>query len=170
MIEELPERSLATQVERLGELLRQRGLTVAIAESCTAGWIGKALTDGAGSSDYFVGGLITYTDHLKHILLNVTQQALERHGAVSEQVVQQMAAGAQAVTGASVTVAVSGIAGPGGATDSKPVGLVCFGWADPNGQLSTAQQQFSGDRDSVRRQAVSYALAGLERVVLGVSK
>lgn len=161
----LDDAALLRQANLVGELLKERGQTVATAESCTGGWIGKVFTDISGSSDYFTGGLITYSNNLKHILLDVPLQTLAKHGAVSEAVVRQMALGAKAHTGADLTVAVSGVAGPGGGSANKPVGLVWFAVAGPGAQISALQRQFDGDREAVRRKTVRIALRELERSI-----
>ena len=121
--------SIATLAEALvGELILA-GLTVATAESCTGGWVGKALTDVAGSSGVFEYGIVSYSNDAKADLLGVSPGSLAAHGAVSEAVVREMATGALGRSGADLAVAVSGIAGPGGGTEEKPVGTVWFAWA-----------------------------------------
>jgi len=146
-------------VAEIAERLLARNAWLATAESCTGGWIAKALTDRAGSSGWFDRGLVTYSNRAKHELLGVSDALLDRHGAVSEAVVVAMAAGLRERCGADVTVAVSGIAGPGTGSPDKPVGTVWFAWDGP--QRRSDLQRFAGDRDSVRRQAVSHALRGL---------
>ncbi len=153
---------LAKAGDDLSDLLLQRGITVATAESCTGGWIAKVLTDRAGSSAYVLAGLVTYSNDAKQELLGVTDVSLSGHGAVSEPVVREMVAGALATTGASVAVAVSGVAGPGGGTDDKPVGTVWFAWGKSAADTEAVMKHFSGDRDSVRRQAVVFALDGVK--------
>lgn len=142
-------------------MLATRGHTVTTAESCTGGWVAKALTDVAGSSAWFGTGFVTYANAAKTRLLGVPAVLIARHGAVSESVVARMARGALRAAGADVAVAVSGIAGPGGATADKPVGLVWFAVARRDGRrvvVQTSSRHFAGDRESVRRQAVGYAL------------
>lgn len=146
---------------RLAEQLSKTGCTVVTAESCTGGWVAKVLTDKAGSSAYVVGGLVTYSNDAKQVLLGVTDASLDNHGAVSEPVVREMVAGALATTGANIAVAVSGVAGPGGGSDEKPVGTVWFAWGSGVGNTEAVVQHFSGDRDQVRRQAVLFALQGV---------
>ena len=134
------------------------------AESCTGGWIAKACTDLPGSSRWFLGGVVTYSDSLKTALLGVRPATLAAHGAVSEEVVREMAAGALERLGGEVAVAVSGIAGPDGGTPDKPVGTVWLAWARRAAaglEIRTACEQFAGDRDAVRRAAVRRALAGV---------
>jgi nicotinamide-nucleotide amidase len=145
----------------VGRRLKSAGLMLATAESCTGGWIGKALTDVAGSSEWFERGFVTYSDEAKAAMLGVKAATLERHGAVSEPVVREMAQGAADWSRAQVTVAVSGIAGPDGGTQEKPVGTVWIGWRWASGQVSARHFLFKGDRDSVRFQAVLAALEGL---------
>ncbi|SFR57951.1 nicotinamide-nucleotide amidase [Marinobacter gudaonensis] len=146
---------------RLGDRLLETGRTVATAESCTGGWVAKVLTDRAGSSAYVLGGLVTYSNDAKQALLGVTGKSLDEHGAVSEPVVREMVAGALAATGASVAVAISGVAGPGGGSAEKPVGTVWFAWGSSPASTVAVVRHFEGDRDQVRRQAVLFALQGV---------
>jgi nicotinamide-nucleotide amidase len=146
---------------RVGEALAARGLMLATAESCTGGGVGEAITAIAGSSGWYERGFVTYTYISKREMLGVRPETLERHGAVSEQTVREMAAGALAASHAQVAVAVSGTAGPAGGTPDKPVGTVCFGWAIKNGELRVETRHFDGDREAVRRQSVACALAGI---------
>ena len=151
---------------RVGQTFRARGQRIATAESCTAGWIAKAITDIAGSSQWFEAGLVTYSNGSKIALLGVRSATLRRHGAVSEAVVREMARGALAVTRADVCVAVSGIAGPDGGTPDKPVGTVWFCWAWRRGRsfrLRTRRVHFTGGRKAVREKSVALALRGLLR-------
>lgn len=144
----------------LGGMLRERGLTVAMAESCTGGWIAKCMTDIAGSSEYVECGFVTYSNAAKTSLLGVRPAQIDSHGAVSEPVVRAMASGAVANSAADCAIAVSGVAGPGGGTDDKPVGLVWLAWAHA-GVITARSEVFAGDREAVRRQAVAAALQGL---------
>jgi len=144
-------------VTDVADFLQEKGWRLATAESCTGGWVAKACTDLAGSSAWFECGLVTYSNAAKQKLLGVLPETLETHGAVSEAVTAEMAQGALRVSAGDVVVSVSGIAGPGGATATKPVGMVCFGWATAE-QTVTDTQCFSGDRDAVRRQSVEHAL------------
>jgi nicotinamide-nucleotide amidase len=146
---------------QLAEHLLAANLTLVTAESCTGGWVAKVLTDRAGSSAYVVGGLVTYSNDAKQKLLGVTDAALDNHGAVSEPVVREMVAGALATTGAGVAVAISGVAGPGGGSVEKPVGTVWFAWGSSVETTEAVVRHFSGDRDQVRRQAVLFALQGV---------
>ncbi len=144
---------------RTARCLGSRGLWLATAESCTGGWIAKALTDVAGSSGWFERGLVTYSNRAKQELLGVPAELLVAHGAVSEAVVAAMARGLRERAGVDVTLATSGIAGPDGGTPDKPVGTVCLAWDD--GTSRTEVVHFAGDREAVRRQAVAHALRGL---------
>lgn len=149
---------------RIGDLLRSRSWTLATAESCTAGLIAAALTDVAGSSDWFTGGVVAYANSVKSGLLGVPESDLAAHGAVSEPVVRAMAAGARRVTGADAGLAVSGIAGPGGGTPDKPVGTVWMAW-DLAGAASARRFLFPGDRASVRAATVRACLEELARLL-----
>lgn len=139
---------------------------LATAESCTGGWIAQAVTAVPGSSGWFDRGFVAYTCISKREMLGVKAETLEAHGAVSEQTVREMTAGALARSQAQVAVSVSGTAGPSDGTPQKPVGTVCFGWGVRGGAVHTAIRQFDGDREAVRRQAVAYAL---ERVLAAAS-
>jgi nicotinamide-nucleotide amidase len=143
-----------------GALLQRRRLLVS-AESCTGGWIGKAVTDLAGSSGWYLGGVVVYSNALKQTLLGVRPETLAAHGAVSEATAAEMASGALLRLGADVAVAVTGVAGPGGGQLDKPVGTVWFGCAWREGErleTEVAVARFHGDREAVRRQAVVYSL------------
>lgn len=146
---------------RLGDLLADHGLLAVTAESCTGGWVAKVLTDRAGSSAYLAGGLVTYSNYLKNLVLQVPAELLESEGAVSEPVVRQMVRGAMTATGADAAVAISGVAGPGGGSAEKPVGTVWFAWGTSGGGTETRLCHFDGGRDAVRRQSVLMALEGL---------
>ena len=156
---------LAVLATRVGERLKAAGWMLATAESCTGGWVAKVITDIAGSSAWFDRGFVTYTNAAKRELLGVDSEVIRLHGAVSEATVRAMAAAALERSAARITVAISGIAGPGGSTPDKPVGIVWFAWADGGAGLESAHRLFHGDREAVRRQAVKFALEGvLERV------
>lgn len=141
----------------LGELLAERGWRMASAESCTGGWIAQAMTATAGSSAWFEGAFVTYSNAMKIALLGVDPMIIERHGAVSEACARAMVAGAAARSGAEVAVAVTGVAGPGGGSAGKPVGTVWFGFAC-DGSDWTVSYRFDGDREQVRAQTVAVAL------------
>ena len=134
---------------------------LATAESCTGGWIGAAITAVPGSSDWYERGFITYAYVAKREMLGVQVKTLEKFGAVSEQTVKEMVAGALAASHAQVAVAVSGTAGPAGGTPEKPVGTVCLAWALSNGEPVAETRHFAGDREAVRRQSVERALTGV---------
>lgn len=141
----------------LGRCLQASGDRLVTAESCTGGWIAKCITDIAGSSAWLERGFVTYSNDAKQEMLGVRADTLACHGAVSEPVVREMAAGALAHSCATVAVAVSGIAGPGGGTPAKPVGTVCFGWARTD-RVEAETRRFQGDREQVRLQSVAHAL------------
>ena len=148
---------------RLVAELTARRLSLATAESCTGGWIARAVTAVSGSSACFGYGLVSYSDDAKRRLLHVPRALLAEHGAVSEAVVRAMAAGAMRLSGADLAVAVSGIAGPGGSA-TKPVGTVWLAWSRRGGQgprTETALERLDGDREAVRRQTVVKALSGV---------
>lgn len=145
---------------RLGERLRSIGESVTTAESCTGGGVASAITDVPGSSGWFGYGFVTYSNQAKQRLLGVDERLLKRHGAVSEEVVRAMAEGAATKASSRFSVAVSGIAGPGGGTPTKPVGTVWFAWMHPDGTLSECHH-ISGSRQEVREKAVNIALARL---------
>lgn len=150
----------------LGEQLRMLCAQVTTAESCTGGGIGEAITRIPGSSAWFEAGYITYSNAQKTAQLGVPAHLFSSVGAVSREVVEAMALGAQARSGAQFAVAVSGIAGPDGGTPGKPVGTVWLAWA-VQGRVVAERQVFAGDRDEVRRQTVKAALEGLIRLVAG---
>ncbi len=147
--------------QQVGVALKTRALMLATAESCTGGWIGAAITAVPGSSDWYERGFITYAYVAKREMLGVKANTLEKFGAVSEQTVREMAAGALAASYAQVAVAVSGTAGPAGGTPEKPVGTVCLAWALRNGEPVAETRHFAGDREAVRRQTVERALDGV---------
>ena len=153
--------ALHADIARLAGRLVATGRTVATAESCTGGGLAAALTDLAGSSRWFERGWVTYSNAAKQADLGVSPATLAAHGAVSEAVVREMAEGALARSGASLAVAISGIAGPDGGTPAKPVGRVCFGLAQSGGATRSWERQFAGDRAAVRRASVAEAVAAL---------
>jgi nicotinamide-nucleotide amidase len=142
---------------------------VATAESCTGGWVSKAITDVPGSSEVFAYGIVSYSNGAKESLLGVKKKTLEDNGSVSDAVVDEMATGALNLSGADIAVAVSGVAGPAGGSKEKPVGTVWFAWVVRDGsamKTDTQCQQFRGDRDLVRELTVAHALKGVrERIV-----
>jgi len=151
----------------VGERLKSAGAILVTAESCTGGWVAQALTSVAGSSDWFERGFVTYSDDAKRELLGVRPETLSQHGAVSEETAREMARGALERSRGTLALAVTGIAGPGGGSAAKPVGMVCFAWAGKAGLLRSETRHFGGDRESVRRQSVIRALQGVLRVLNG---
>jgi nicotinamide-nucleotide amidase len=156
-----PPSTLFRLAQQVGAALKARRLMLATAESCTGGWIAEAVTMVPGSSDWFERGFVTYTYISKREMLGVRESTLEKHGAVAEDVVREMAAGALARSHAQVAVGVSGVAGPSGGTPEKPVGTVCFAWDVKGGAARTETKRFRGDREAVRRQSVEHALRGV---------
>ncbi|QCR37074.1 nicotinamide-nucleotide amidase [Nissabacter sp. SGAir0207] len=157
----MSEKTLHALSVRLGERLQQQEAWVTCAESCTGGLVAKSITDIAGSSAWFDRGFVTYSNTAKHEMLGVAEETLSSYGAVSEAVVREMAFGALKAAGADYAVAISGIAGPGGGSEAKPVGTVWFGLAAEEGQILAFEQHFSGDREAVRMQAAVFALQSL---------
>ncbi len=147
--------------QRLGEQLLNRNWRVATAESCTGGGVAAAITAVSGSSAWFEYGIVSYANDAKQKLLGVNNATLTREGAVSEAVVIEMARGVLALAEADIAVAISGVAGPTGGTPDKPVGTVWFAWIKANAEVKTQLQHFSGDRNTVQKQAVVVALENL---------
>jgi len=152
------EQQLATEVARM---LVKKSLTLATAESCTGGAIGALLTSLVGSSAWFNGGVISYSNASKIKLLNVNPDAIDNYGAVSQAVVEAMAIGGCQALGADLCVAVSGVAGPGGGTSAKPVGSVWIAWCGPEQRLTSGLYHFDGERTQIQRAAVRMALQGV---------
>lgn len=149
---------LATSVvEKLTEL-RQ---TLAVAESCTGGQLSAAITAIPGSSAVFLGGIVSYSNDVKEALLDVSEATLRLHGAVSPETAREMAVGVRSRLSADYGIGITGIAGPGGGTPDKPVGLVYVGWAGPEAFINVARMRFPGDREQVQLSSVELALAGL---------
>jgi nicotinamide-nucleotide amidase len=149
---------LATEI---GEALKQRKLKLVTAESCTGGFVAQVITSVAGSSEWFERGFITYSNEAKIEMLRVSSQTLQFHGAVSEEVAQEMAQGALKNSHAQVSVSVTGIAGPSGGTPQKPVGTCCFAWSGLELKTQAKSKIFSGDRATIRLQAVEFVLTNL---------
>lgn len=141
------------KIEQLSEILTKLNWRISCAESCTGGWVAKLFTDLAGSSSWFERGYVTYSNLAKQEMLDVSSQSLDKFGAVSEAVVREMVIGASKQAGTQVSLAISGIAGPSGGSESKPVGLVWFAWKI-DGNVETYSEIFDGDRNTVREQAV----------------
>jgi nicotinamide-nucleotide amidase len=145
---------------RAGNLLRDKALMLATAESCTGGMVAAAITDISGSSGWFERGFVTYSNEAKTQMIGVPAKLVRDFGAVSEEVAYAMAEGALLNSRAQVSLSITGIAGPGGGTAEKPVGMVCFGWSNRI-HTRTETKQFKGDRHQIRSQAAEHALRGL---------
>ncbi len=145
---------------RLGRHLASKGGMIVTVESCTGGLIARALTETPGSSQWFDRGFVTYSNEAKTDMVGVSTGTLAAFGAVSEETALEMARGALARSRARVSLSVTGVAGPGGGSAEKPVGMVCFGWAVAGGTARAVTRQFDGDRASVRQQAAVFALQG----------
>lgn len=145
----------------VGERLKSAGAMLVTAESCTGGWVAQALTSIAGSSEWFERGFVVYSNDAKREMLGVRAETLSQHGAVSEETAREMAGGALERSRGTLALAVTGVAGPGGGSAEKPVGMVCFAWAGKDGDLRSETRNFRGDRESVRRQSVIHALEGV---------
>lgn len=148
---------------RVGERLQAAGAKLVAAESCTGGWVAQVVTSIAGSSAWFERGFVVYSDEAKVELLGVSPATLARHGSVSEETAGEMARGALARSRGTLALAVTGIAGPGGGSVEKPVGMVCFAWADAAGRVRSEIRRYGGNRESVRRDSVIHALEGVLR-------
>lgn len=156
---------LLALAEQVSIEVQRHKLMLVTAESCSGGWIAKALTDLPGSSAWFDAGVVTYSYGAKEALLGVNPRTLERTGAVSEETALEMVSGALARFGAGVAVAVTGIAGPSGGTPDKPVGTVWISWKRRGGYAHAKLFHFDGDREAVRRQTVAAALAGIRKTL-----
>jgi nicotinamide-nucleotide amidase len=159
---DLTQESLEALAADLGQALLERGWSVAAAESCTGGWAAQALTAIPGSSAWFDRGFVTYSNAAKMDMLGVAEATLARAGAVSEATVREMAEGALRHSRAQAAFAVSGVAGPSGGSDSKPVGTVCFAWAVAGQATEVATLHFDGDRRQVRMQSVEYVFRRMQ--------
>ena len=159
---------LLTSAQALAETLKAAGLSLATVESCTGGGLAEVLTTIPGSSHWFERGFISYSNLSKREMLGVKTETLARHGAVSEPTARAMAEGALSHSAADLAVAITGIAGPGGGTEAKPVGTVCFAWARRKHETRSTTLHFSGDRVAVRRQSVAAAIEGLRGYLLAV--
>ena len=156
---------LETISSELGELLKLKDYSFTCAESCTGGWVGHALTSIPGSSKWFGSSFVTYSYEAKTQILGVSSEDLDNFGAVSEEIVEQMVCGALHKSGANVGVAISGIAGPAGGTDTKPVGTVCFAWKIEGQDVITSTEYFAGERNEIRYSSVERALMGTIELV-----
>ncbi|WP_257281112.1 MULTISPECIES: CinA family protein [unclassified Endozoicomonas] len=157
------------KLELLAGKLHAAKLKVAAAESCTGGWLSQAFTSVDGSSCWFEGAIVSYSNNMKHKFLGVPVALIDRYGAVSQPVVESMALGAVKRLSVPLSVSISGVAGPEGGTDDKPVGTVWIGWCFDD-QVTTEVFHFSGNREQVRRQAVETALDGLIKLVDAISR
>lgn len=155
---------LIQRVQVLGEILVAKKLKLVIAESCTGGLVAALMTEVAGSSVWFDGGFVTYSNQMKVNQLHVSLATLEIYGAVSEDTAREMANGALDMVGAEISASITGIAGPSGGSQEKPVGTVCFAWAVREAKVATTTRHFSGDRQQVRLQAVSACIDGLVKL------
>ena len=156
--------SLESLASELGAALLARQWLLVTAESCTGGWIAEAVTTIAGSSAWYERGFVTYSDEAKQAMLDVPGTIIAAHGAVSDETAAAMARGALAHSRAHIAVSVTGVAGPTGGSAAKPVGTVWFGFACRGQELATHHQLFVGDRTSIRRQAVAFALRRLVQI------
>lgn len=156
---------IAAIVSQLAPQLIKNKSIIATAESCTGGWVSKSITDIDGSSQWFDCSIVTYSNQAKMGLLGVQENTLETYGAVSQQVVEEMVLGLLERCNANIGISISGIAGPGGGSEDKPVGTVWFAWATPGVLIESLCFQFNGDRNQVRSQAVTEALNGIQRLL-----
>ncbi|MCK4864021.1 MAG: nicotinamide-nucleotide amidase [Gammaproteobacteria bacterium] len=165
----MSDKKLTIIVNKIALSLIKANKKLTVAESCTGGWVAKVLTDLAGSSEWFERGFVTYSNQAKHEMLGVKESTLESYGAVSQETVAAMAAGALKNSQADFSLSISGIAGPGGGSEDKPVGLVWFSWAvKENNKLkvfASEKRVFEGDRESVRYQSVEYVLSELIKIL-----
>lgn len=152
-------------LKKVSKKLHQKKITLVSAESCTGGWLAKQITDLTGSSLIFDRGFVTYSNHSKQEMLGVQKNTIEGYGAVSENVVKEMAKGAINNSRADLAIAISGVAGPDGGTIEKPVGTVCFAIVRRNQESTTKTKIFDGDRDSIRSQAVDFALNEIYKII-----
>lgn len=155
------EQELKDLAEALGSCMKDKGVKLASAESCTGGWLAKIITDIPGSSEWFAGSVVCYSNEFKTSLLGVSESSLKEFGAVSGEVVMEMADGLLAHTDADVVVGVSGIAGPDGGSDDKPVGLVWLSWGKRDKSVYVKPFHFEGNREDVRKQSIAKALNSL---------
>ena len=151
------EQKISELISRLADCLKDRGLTLATAESCTGGWIAKSITDLPGSSDWFEGSVVCYSNAFKQSVLGVPETCIEEFGAVSRETVLAMTQGLLSTTKADLAVSVSGVAGPGGGSDEKPVGTVWLSWGRRDKTIYATRYHFPGDRKAVRLQSIEAA-------------
>lgn len=169
----MPDKDLIPLAEQLANLLIKKDKLLCAAESCTGGWLAKVLTDLSGSSQWFERGFVTYSNAAKTEMLGVAETIINKCGAVSQETVEAMAVGALKNSHADFSLSITGIAGPSGGTEDKPVGLVWFAWATKENTaekiISSEQKIFNGDRDAVRQQAVVHALTELRKLLENIS-
>ena len=159
---------LTSLAEELGQHLKQRKLTLTLAESCTGGLCAEIITRVSGSSTWFECGFITYSNQSKEMLLNVSSSTLKTFGAVSEETAIEMAMGALSKSGCHLSASVTGIAGPTGGSEAKPVGTVCFAWGGLNCDLLTTTHHFIGNRQQIRQQSAKTLIEGLIALTLSL--
>ncbi len=155
---EPPEQALTELAEKLGQRMTAKSMKLASAESCTGGWLAKIITDTPGSSVWFSCSVVSYSNEAKQSLLGVSKNTLEKFGAVSAETVREMTEGLFLRTEADVAVSISGVAGPGGGSEDKPVGLVWLSWGERDKPLFVESFNFEGDRAQVRKESVKQAL------------
>ena len=155
------EQELRDLAQQLGKCMTAKGLKLATAESCTGGWLAKIITDIPGSSAWFIGSVVSYSNEAKHSLLGVSEITLNEFGAVSGETVLEMSDGLFSHTEADIVVSISGIAGPDGGSDEKPVGLVWLSWGKRDKSVFATPFHFDGDREEVRKLSVKQALDNL---------
>ncbi len=146
---------------RAGKTLSQYGLKLVTAESCTGGGVGQAITDISGSSNWYDRGFITYSNQAKIEMLGISETTLDQHGTVSEQTAKEMLIGALNNSRAQIGVSITGIAGPSGGTEQKPIGMVCFAWGKQDNLMYSETHYFDGDRAAIRHQSIIVALEGI---------
>ncbi len=156
---------IKTSISQVAELLKVSGQRLAVAESCTGGWLAKVCTDLSGSSEWFDRGFVTYSNEAKHDMLGVSETTIKTYGAVSTNTVEEMVSGALSHSRADWAIAISGVAGPGGGSEVNPVGSVWFAWMKKDQYPVTIKKIFSGDREQVRKQSVKFALEELAKLL-----
>ena len=159
------EKHIKTVISHVAECLKANEQMLAVAESCTGGWLAKVCTDLPGSSEWFERGFVTYSNEAKQDMLAVPVVTIETHGAVSAETVEQMVLGVLSHSRADWAIAISGVAGPGGGSEINPVGTVWFGWMKKNQKPTTIKKIFAGDREHVRQQSVEFALEELAKLL-----
>lgn len=162
----MAQQTLLTLAIELGNTLKERDLSLVLAESCTGGMVAQAITSIAGSSAWFDRGFVTYSNAAKVEMLEVLPETLEKYGAVSEETAREMALGALKHSHAQIAGSITGIAGPDGGSAEKPVGTVCFAWVTPNNLITTSTQHFNGNREEIRQQAAAYLMQQLAEALV----